>query len=144
MDTLTCILPTPHFKDPKAHGVEVKCLQSPARLEPRPLNSSLFFSPPHPLADSLFQNFLSAKTVMIFFRLDLTLLRTSRPLLCLPLLGGVGSCCTDTAPPSCLHARPCDTGLTSCRLLSLLPSLTAASFLPATLEVAAKCLLTPL
>ncbi|XP_044928627.1 ubiquitin domain-containing protein UBFD1 isoform X3 [Mustela putorius furo] len=50
----------------KAHGVEVKCLQSPAKLEPRPVNSSLFFSPPHPLADSLFQNFLSAKTVMIF------------------------------------------------------------------------------
>ncbi|XP_047569980.1 ubiquitin domain-containing protein UBFD1 isoform X8 [Lutra lutra] len=27
----------------KAHGMEVKYLQSPARLEPRPLNSSLFF-----------------------------------------------------------------------------------------------------
>lgn len=91
---------------------------------------------------SLFPIFPSAKAVMGFFRLDLTLLGTSPSPLCLLLLEG-GSLLRRHCAPSRLHALPCGTGLTSCRLLSLLPSLTAASFLPATLELAAKCLLTP-
>ncbi|XP_059011426.1 ubiquitin domain-containing protein UBFD1 isoform X2 [Mustela lutreola] len=51
----------------KAHGVEVKCLQSPAKLEPRPLNSSLFFSPSSSIGRFSFPEFSFCKDCHDFF-----------------------------------------------------------------------------